>query len=208
MNYEDLTGQRFGRLTVVSLSKKRLNDRVTWHCICDCGNEKDVIAKSLKSEATKSCGCYRKELFETHQESGTRLYSIWEKIIQRATNTNLDRAKDYSLRGIDVCPEWQIYENFSKWAKENGYKDSLSIDRIDNNRGYYPDNCRWATPVQQANNRRTNVMITYKDKTLSLADWARETGYSYDTIRSRYRRGWSPERIIETPQQKKGKKYD
>lgn len=167
----DLTGQRFGRLTVIERANTG-KPRGWWKCLCDCGNETIVQSDSLRRGSTKSCGCYGKEraleAATKHGHGGrknrSRLYRTWSGMIQRTTNPKDKYYYNYGGRGIGVCPEWrESFPEFQKWAEDTGYKDDLYIDRIDNEKGYSPDNCRWVTRFQQQNNLRCNVRYRFLD---------------------------------------------
>ena len=203
MRLIDLTGKTFGRLTVISRSKNKFG-RVYWLCKCECGNEKSISGKELNNGNTRSCGCLRKEISatkaRTHGQTESRLYYIWLTMKQRCENPNSAKAKDYCHRGITVCPEWHSFEVFQEWALANGYADNLTIDRIDNNKDYSPDNCRWTDNKTQANNRRSNVLITFNGITQTIAQWAEQLGMKFNTLQNRIKYlNWSVERALTTP---------
>lgn len=201
---ENLIGQRFGRLTVQALDKYEPTSHSTrWVCRCDCGKEKNVLASCLKSGAVMSCGCYSSE--EKSKRSKThgfgnedRLYRIWSGMKSRCYSKYDRNYQRYGARGIEICQEWRIdFIAFRTWAISNGYKDDLSIDRIDNDGPYSPENCRWATRKAQNNNRRTNVYLTYKGETHTAAEWAEITGIKEATLVMRKRNGWSDSECLE-----------
>lgn len=201
-DHEDLTGMRFGRLTAIKRVENK-NNQVRWLCKCDCGNDTIAVKTSLKRGHTKSCGCYAKEMLAkrtaTHNGSKTRLYGIWCGIRKRCDYPKDKNYEIYGGRGIKVCDEWQSYEPFRDWAMANGYSAELTIDRIDCNGDYEPNNCRWATLKEQANNKRSNHFISFNGKTLSMREWAALLGVNYGSLRSRIQRGWSVERAFATP---------
>ena len=205
-----MSGKRINRIIVL----KRTDDYVTpkgqhktrWLCKCDCGNEFITTATNLRSGQVSSCGCYRDELRREngkknakHHGYGTRLYRIYRGMWQRCYDKNVKQYSRYGGRGIKICEEWlgeKGFENFRQWALKNGYSDNLSIDRIDNDKGYSKDNCRWCTNKEQMNNRRVNVCLTLNGETHTMAEWSDITGINVATIKSRYRAGWSDEDIL------------
>ena len=206
---KDLTGRRFGRLIVLSITDKRAFHRAVWVCQCDCGNIVEVSAGRLLSSHTKSCGCLQKaratESHIKHGKSETRLYSIWAGMIKRCTNEEAKNYMDYGGRGITVCDEWRnSFEVFYEWAMANGYSDQLTIDREDNNKGYSPENCRWITHKEQNNNRRSNRNLTYNGETHNMKEWASIVGINYRTLQNRINQyGWDVEKALTTPIQKR-----
>ena len=201
----DLTGQRYGRLTVEKRDFARSHG-IYWMCRCDCGNRKSVHAGNLRSGSTKSCGCLhdensKKTKWKTHGESGTKLYRVWQTMRARCYKTYDDRYNNYGGRGIEVCAEWRnSFEPFRDWALANGYREGLTIDRIDVNGNYEPSNCRWITNKEQQNNRTNNLLLTYNGKTQTLTQWAEETGINEMALRSRIKKlKWPVERALTEP---------
>lgn len=192
--YDDLSGNRYGRLTVNKVSYKGKRG-VYWECLCDCGNTKNVCSVELKTGKTKSCGCLMDETrkrtdnkFSTHGMSRTRLYSEWKSMINRCSIKYHNKELYYD-RGITVCDEWKNgFEIFRDWALENGYNDTLTLDRIDNNKGYSPGNCRWVTIKEQQNNRRNNVLFTINGETKTMKQWSEYFNVPYGTVKARHRK--------------------
>ena len=175
-NFKDLTGQKFGKLTVKKLLRIDKEHGAIWLCDCECGNTTEVSSRRLISKNTKSCGCLR--IRKTHGLSDTRLYDIWIHTKQKCINPNSKNYQHYGGRGISVCKEWQEdFVNFYNWAMSNGYEDNLSLDRIDVDGNYEPNNCRWADDYTQTHNRRLDKLYTYNGKTLSARDWCKEIGF-------------------------------
>lgn len=203
MQVKNLIGLRYGKLVVIEQTKSDKWGKSQWKCHCDCGNEATVSAGNLKSGGTISCGCFKKELLhetkEIHGDTNNRLYHIWCLMKARCANKNRPDFLNYGKRGISVCAEWSNYPVFKKWALSNGYSDNLSIDRINNNGNYEPTNCRWATRKEQANNTRANHLLTFGNKTKTLAQWSEEIGIGPGIIFSRLKRGWTTDHALTTP---------
>ena len=203
----DLMGQRFGRLVVIERAGTSKNGQVIWRCLCDCGKEADVLSISLRRGLTRSCGCLSREKVSerttarntTHGARHTKLYNTWRGMRERCENPSHKSYSDYGGRGISVCAEWQDFTAFQKWALASGYKDGLSLDRIDSNGNYEPSNCRWADKKQQSRNRRSNHLITYKGQTKTAIEWAEQFHINRDTLAMRLKAGWSVEKALETP---------
>ena len=206
---ENLSGERFGRLRVLRESYRRdVNGNVYWWCKCDCGTEKEIVGVSLRKAGTKSCGCLQKEAVSKcntkHGLSRTNIYRRWTAIKQRCTNPNKKGYELWGGRGITICKEWEDdFEAFREWAISNGYRRDLDIDRIDNNKGYSPDNCRWVTRTVNLNNTRGNVRYTYDGKTMTVTQWSRYLGGSDNLITNRLKRGWCIEDALSKKAEQK-----
>lgn len=190
-----MIGNKFGKLTVIEELKTRSkNGHKLYKCLCDCGNIKIVRGDTLKNGKSQSCGC---SIGVTHGLTKSKLYKVLNGMKNRCYNKNTYNYKYYGGRGIVVCDEWlDDFMNFYNWAMDNGYREGLSIDRIDANGNYEPDNCRWKTSKQQCNNKRNNVQLTYNGKTQTLSQWADELDVNYKTIATRYYRGWKVKDIL------------
>lgn len=200
---KDLTGLKFGHWTVLRRAEN-IGKQAAWLCRCDCGTERTVQGTSLKCGLSKSCGCKKSENhFKTHGESNSRLYRIWLQMKHRTSNPANHKYGDYGGRGIRVCTEWQTFEPFLKWAKENGYADNLQIDRLNVDGNYEPTNCRWVTRKVNMLNRRNTILITFKGETKPLLIWCEELGVPYCTVYSRiHEYGWTIEKALSTPVRK------
>lgn len=208
MKLKDLSGQKFGRLTVLQRAEDHYypsgRHDVQYLCKCDCGNNVTVFGIHLRSGHTVSCGCYRVEVTKftmtKHGMSGTRLYNIWRNMYERCTNTNHPNYSIYGGRGITVCDEWvDSFEDFYLWSIQNGYGDALSLDREDVNKGYSPSNCRWITQKEQCNNTRRNIEVELNGEVHTLKQWTDILDLKYGTIASRVKRGWDPVDALTTP---------
>lgn len=191
----DLTGQRFGRLTVIGLDDRGTR-KTYFFCKCDCGAVKSIRSDSLLAGAIRSCGCMKREqdrvnleANHSHKMSKTRPYEIWQGMKKRCYNEHDARYDRYGGRGITVCDEWkEDFPAFYDWAINNGYADNLTIDRIDNDKGYSPSNCRWASAKEQSRNRSTNIKIKIGNATKTLKEWCEIFELDYATIQMRYKR--------------------
>lgn len=186
MKRDSFIGMRFGRLTVISPFESDLHGHSRWVCKCDCGNEMVAYGTNLKRGLTTSCGCKRKEVTKekktTHGMYDTPLYHSWSGMLQRCKNSNDKLYHRYGGRGIKVCEEWNDFENFYQWSIKNNYRPGLTIDRINNDDSYYPENCRWTDRITQGNNTSQNRRIVYREITKTIAQWARLFKMDYNTL--------------------------
>lgn len=194
-----MTGQKFGRLTVLDRLHNHHDKKQThWLCVCDCGNLVEVFGFMLRNGNTKSCGCLNKEIITTHDKSNTRLYNIWTLMKARCYNKNNRAYHNYGGRGIAVCDVWRDnFQAFYDWSMVNGYTEGLSIDRINNDDNYTPDNCRWATRKQQNRNTRRNRMYTINGVTKCLQYWCDYYKLNRSTVCNRLNKNWSIEKALE-----------
>lgn len=188
---KDLTGLKFGKLLVI----KRVEGKCTpWLCLCDCGNEIVVRGTNLRSGNTTSCGCF----CEHHGKRKTKLYGVWATMRNRCYNENVKVYYRYGGRGIEVCEEWKnSFTCFHNWAISNGYKEGLTLDRIDVDGNYEPSNCRWVTMKIQNNNRRDTISVEINGEKHTLREWSELSGINWGTIRRRYYRGKRGEALIK-----------
>lgn len=185
-----MAGKRFGRLVVIDETGTAPNGVKLWNCICDCGKEKVIRGADLRCGKTTSCGCVATEKRTKHGGHKEKLYHVYIAMKDRCRNTNNEYYRDYGGRGITVCDEWMNdYAAFREWSFNNGYKDGLSIDRINVDGDYEPSNCRWVTMREQSRNKRTNIHLEINGENKVLADWSDDYGISRRTVYGRYDRG-------------------
>lgn len=214
---EDLTGKRFGRLVVVSKSDYKgggARPKIYWNCVCNCGNATVARVDQLKSGETLSCGCYQRDAASAYMkahppqprygDSRERLHNIWYLMKYRCEDPTSPSYDRYGGRGINVCDEWDNgddgYFAFKKWSLANGYSKDLTIDRINNNGNYSPDNCRWVDMFVQSNNKRNNRTIEYNGEIHNLKQWSVISGIPYKVLHARLNRyGWDFEKAITQP---------
>lgn len=211
---KNIAGQRFGRLVALSYTLKpegKSGKRVAiWLCKCDCGNYKEVLSTHLVQGATQSCGCLHKELFtamfQTHGLTKKRFYLIWQNMLTRTGNKRVPSYYLYGGRGITVCDKWSdfmnfkadMYDKYLEHVEKFGEKDT-SIERIDNDKGYCPVNCRWATRAEQSLNTRRNKRYLINDELLSLTEISRKYNIAVETLFYRLKKGWPMDKILIDP---------
>lgn len=197
----DMSGETHGNWRVIGGDGTDERGEAKWLCECSCGSIKSVLGSSLRNGRSRSCGCLRrqmrKESATVHGKSNTKLYNIWRGMRQRCGAAYSHAFKWYGQRGIAVCKEWDEFETFYKWSMENGYSEGLSLDRINNDGDYEPDNCRWTAQETQSRNRSNNINITYNGETHCLWDWAKITGIKPGTLYYRYHAGKAVDEIFK-----------
>ena len=200
---KNLDGRRFGRLTVLKFAGYDKTDHAVYECQCDCGKTKTVRGNSLFSGDTTSCGCQRRIASQRKARHGDSredspyapIYNTWLIMRERCHNPNSDNYKDYGGRGIKVCDEWNRYESFKEWSLDHGWKPGLSIDRIDVNGDYTPENCRWTDRKTQANNTRKAIRLNWDGVNISAYDWAKMMGLPFEHCRNLLALGGEPHLI-------------
>lgn len=193
---KNLKGLKFGRLLVLDVDESK-KGKTYWKCLCECGNIKVVRGDSLQGGKCRSCGCLKKEQDKTnlaahhsHKQSGSQLYEKWQGMKSRCYRPSDKRYDRYGGRGIAVCEEWlHSFSNFYKWAIVSGYECGLTIDRINNDGNYEPNNCRFANTKEQCNNRGSNIMIHFAEREYTLTEICEHFNLTYSTIHARYARG-------------------
>jgi len=194
----DLTGQRFGKWLVLRRAANNKTDHPRWRCRCDCGREVIVIGASLRNGKSKGChSCQAKGKNVKHGRTGFRLYHVWQTMIQRCENPNNQEYKNYGGRGISICFEWHDAATFFKWAMANGYGEDLTIDRINNDGNYEPNNCRFIIEAAQHRNTRRNRLVRIGNETKLLIEWAEISGISSDVLSYRIGAGWPESKLLK-----------
>lgn len=198
---KDISGQRFGRLTVLERDFDRPSKAgAYWICKCECGNRTSVRTGPLVDGQSTSCGCYARELTRarshSHGMEGTSSYQLWDGMLRRCLNPNHAAYPNYGGRGIGVCQRWMSFENF--YSDMGDRPEGMSLDRVDNDKGYSLENCRWASHKQQCRNTRFNRLESAFGETKPLVEWVEQFGMSYHLVHLRLRRGWSVERALLT----------
>jgi len=193
----DLTGQKFGKLTAIKYLHSDKNGNAIWLCDCDCGGHKEVTTCDLRRSWVRSCGCLLYDTFVTHGLRQSRLYQTYDNMRKRCYAHSCKEYHNYGGRGIKICDEWLDRKNFFDWAANNGYENDLTIDRIDTDGDYSPNNCRWVTLTVQNNNRRNNRIIVFGNQKYTVADFCRHFNVEYWYVHKKLSLGYTPEKIVD-----------
>lgn len=193
MRFRDITNNKFGRWTVIKHIGSKYSEQI-WLCRCDCGTEREVIGGTLKTGRSKSCGCYSADVTRTHGMEGTPTYNSWAHMLTRCRNEKHKQYPQYGGRGIKVCERWLSFENF--YADMGKKPEGMSINRIDNDGHYSPENCRWASQKTQVRNRRNSPTYEWNGEKKSLAELAEMHGLKWRRVYERIRNGWTLERAL------------
>lgn len=198
---KDISGKIFGYITVISREHSECKKNAKWLCECHCGKKFVTEGNRLRGGKVNSCGCMRGQLkiatMGTHGKTNSRLYKIWRSMKSRCSYSSKG-AERYHGRGIKVCDDWSnSFDEFMDWSLVNGYSDDLSIDRIDPDGHYCPENCRWATLEVQNNNKASNFFVDIDGEKKTIAEWSKFSGIKYETIRSRISRGITGKRLLQ-----------
>ena len=204
----EMKGKRFGRYVVLRYVGENKAHESLWECKCDCGNIRVVPGVRLRKGGALSCGCYHRDemvnRLTSHGLSESRIYDIWKELKQRCTNESNIKYKYYGEKGITVCDEWaNSFISFYNWSIENGYNESLTIDRIDSNKGYNPSNCRWVSYKVQNNNKGNNVRIEMDGVVKTISEWCECYNVPFRRVSDRIRKGWDLRKALTTPPLKK-----
>ena len=213
-NFKEMSGLRFSRILVLNRVENNKHRQPMWQCKCDCGKSKIICGKHLRSGATTSCGCLKHEkMFDAnfkHGESKTRFHNIWVGMLARCTKRSNHAFSRYGGAGITVCERWMVFTNFRDDMKlsyeahiaQFGEQDTW-LDRSDNKKGYSPENCLWATRIEQANNKNNNHRVICRGKEYTLSELSRAFNVPNSRIRIRIANGWTPEEAITLPKHAK-----
>lgn len=199
----DITGQKFERLRVLCFVGRGRHGKARIKCQRDCGGVIEAYASEVKRGKVRSCGCLCKTHGHAPRGKVTPEYRAWQNMTNRVKDTSLENYHNYGARGITVCSRWESFENFLEDMGERP-EEGFSIDRINNDLGYFPENCRWATAAEQSRNKRGNHYLTHAGVTMCLMDWSKKLGIRYGTIYYRFHRGYGPDEILKTEKRKTG----
>lgn len=192
--FRDLTGQRFGRWTVLRWTRKQYAEHF-WFCCCDCGVEREVVGGSLKSGKSTSCGCYSRERTTKHGKEGTRIYNTWAQMLSRCNNPKAQSYPHYGAKGIKVCDRWKDFSNF--YADMGDIPEGKTLDRVDGRKGYEPTNCKWSTHKEQARNKSTSKLFPWEGRMITAAEIAEINGMKRKVVENRLRLGMSMEDALK-----------